>query len=132
MSECLIPLNKEMVLAVHAMTIERFGGTDGLRDGNLLDSALAQPFQTFGGKELYPGAAQKAARCAFGIASNHPFVDGNKRTAAAVLGLFLRLNGFRFAPAHSEFLSTMLGVADGSISFEGFAAWVEANAETVP
>ena len=95
-----------------------------MRDEGLLASALAQPFQTFGGEELYPTAVQKAARYAYGIASNHPFVDGNKRTATAVMGAFLRMNGLRFKPRHDEFLATMLGVADGSVSFERFTEWL--------
>ena len=70
-----------------------------MRDEGLLESALAQPFQTFGGKELYPSIAQKAARYAYGIASNHPFADGNKRTATAVMAAFLRMNGYKFKPS---------------------------------
>ena len=87
-------------------------------------SALALPFQAFGGLELSPSIAQKAARYAYGIASNHPFVDGNKRTATAVMGAFLRMNGHRFKPRHDELLAEMLGVADGSVSFEQRAEWV--------
>ena len=126
MRAVLEPLNKATVLAVHSAAIERFGGLDGVRDEGLLESALAQPFQTFGGKELYPTVAQKAARYAFGIASNHPFADGNKRTATAVMGMFLRQNGYRFKPRHDELLNIMIGVADGSISFEQLADWIDA------
>lgn len=121
------PLDKKTVLAIHAAAIERFGGTDGVRDEGLLESALAQPFQTFAGQELYPTAALKAARYAFGIASDHPFVDGNKRTATAVMGAWLRLGGHRFKPRHDELLSTMVGVADGSVSFEQLAEWLESQ-----
>lgn len=81
------PLSREDVLAIHSAAIARFGGADGVRDEGMLDSALAQPFQTFGGQELYATVAEKAARYAFGIISDHPFVDGNKRTATAVFGL---------------------------------------------
>ena len=68
--------SKEEVLVIHAAAIERFGGLDGLRDEGLLDSALAQPFQTFDGADLYPSAIDKACRYAFGIISDHPFIDG--------------------------------------------------------
>lgn len=119
------PIDKETAIAIHSAAIARFGGLDGVRDEGLLESALAQPFQTFGGEELYPTIAQKAARYAYGIASNHPFADGNKRTATAVMGAFLRMNGCRFEPGHDELLSTMLGVAEGSVSFEELASWVE-------
>ena len=124
MTELTESLDKETVLHVHSAAISRFGGLDGVRDEGLLESALAQPFQTFGGEGLYPTLAQKAARYAYGIASNHPFADGNKRTATAVLGTLLRMNGCRFKPRHDELLATMLGVADGSVSYEQLAEWV--------
>lgn len=129
MMESIEPLDTEVVLRIHSAAIARFGGLDGVRDEGLLESALAQPFQTFGGEELYPTLAQKAARYAYGIASNHPFADGNKRTATAVLGTFLRMNGCRFKPRHDELLATMLGVVDGSVSCEQFAEWVAAQVE---
>ena len=72
------------VITIHDASIRKFGGATGLRDENLLISALAQPFQTFEGVDLYPGVVAKACRCAFGIIANHPFIDGNKRTGAAV------------------------------------------------
>lgn len=119
-----VPLTKGQVLAIHSAAIARFGGLDGVRDEGLLESALAQPFQGFGGQDAYPAVAQKAARYAYGIASNHPFADGNKRTATAVMGAFLRMNGHRFKPRHDELLETMVGVADGSVSFDQLAEWV--------
>lgn len=118
------PIDRETALSIHSAAIARFGGLDGVRDVGLLESALAQPFQAFGGEELYPTVAQKAARYAYGIASNHPFVDGNKRTATAIMGTFLRINGLCFKPRHDELLATMLGVADGSVSFEQLAKWI--------
>ena len=126
MSE-LMHLSKDQVLAIHSAAIERFGGLDGVRDYGMLESALAQPFQGFGGEELYPTIAQKAARLAYGIASNHPFADGNKRTATAVMATFLRLNGCRFKPRHDELLATMVGVAEGSVSFDELVSWLEAQ-----
>lgn len=122
-------IDKETALAIHSAAIAKFGGLDGVRDEGLLESALAQPFQTFGGKELYPTVAQKAACYAYGIASNHPFADGNKRTATAIMGAFLRMNGCRFKPRHDELLETMMGVAEGSVSFERLAAWVGSQTE---
>ena len=125
MTEPAEPLGKDTVLQIHSAAIARFGGLDGVRDEGLLESALAQPFQTFEGEELYPSIAQKAARYAYGISSNHPFADGNKRTATAVMAAFLRINGYRFKPRHDELLANMVGVADGSISFEQLAEWLE-------
>ena len=116
--------SKEEVLVIHAAAIERFGGLDGLRDEGLLDSALAQPFQTFDGADLYPNAIDKACRYAFGIISGHPFIDGNKRTGAALLGTYLRMSGIDFRPGHAVFLKAMLGVADGSVSYDALVGWV--------
>lgn len=125
MSHQLRILGKESVLAIHSAAIERFGGLPGVRDEGLLDSALAQPFQTFDGKEIYPSLEQKAARYAYGIVSNHPFIDGNKRVATAVMASFLRCNGCQFRPKHEELLSIMMGVADGNISYKGLVEWLQ-------
>ncbi len=119
------PLTTETVLAIHAASLARFGGLDGIRDEGLLASALAQPFHTFGDDELYPTVAQKAARYAYGIISNHPFVDGNKRTATAVMGTFLRKAGYRFKPRHEDLLTTIMGVAAGPVSYEELVRWIE-------
>lgn len=89
----MIILSKKQVLALHSDLIREFGGTEGIRDEGLLESALAAPFQTFGGKPVYPSLQAKAARLGFGLVSNHPFVDGNKRTGAHVMLVFLALNG---------------------------------------
>lgn len=120
-----LAFSREEVLAIHAATIERFGGLGGLRDEGLLDPALAQPFQTFGGADLYPSAIDKACRYAFGIISNHPFLDGNKRTGAALLGAYLRMSGVDFRPVHAAFLKVMLGVADGSVSYDALVEWTK-------
>jgi death-on-curing protein len=85
-------VSKSMVLSIHARQIERFGGTPGVRDEGLLESALAQPKATFGGQFLHPTISEQAAAYLYHIAMNHPFIDGNKRTAFAVTDTFLRLN----------------------------------------
>ena len=95
-----------------------FGGLDGLRDEGLFDAAIEQPRQTFDGADLYPSAAEKAARYAYGIVNNHPFADGNKRTGGACVGMFLRLNDIKFKPRHDELLRTVYGVADGTLGYE--------------
>lgn len=120
-------LRREDVLAIHAAATDRFGGADGVRDEGLLDSALAQPFQAFAGRELYATTVEKAARYAFGIISDHPFVDGNKRTATAVMGAYLRLSGCAFEPRHDELLSIMMGAAAGEVSYEELVRWVAEN-----
>lgn len=115
----------EDALAIHARSIDRYGGIDGLRDRGLLESAIAQPQQTFDGVELYPSLAEKAARYAYGIIKNHPFADGNKRTGAAMLAVFLRANGVRFKPRLTDMQETIIQIADGTLGYEELVAWIE-------
>ena len=121
--------SQQDVLAIHAAAIARFGGLDGVRDEGMLKSALAQPFQTFGDKHSYPDPIEKACRYAFGIISGHPFLDGNKRTGAALLGTYLRVSGIDFKPDHASFLETILGVADGSVGYDELVRWVRNTVE---
>ena len=112
-------------LAIHARSIDRYGGIDGLRDQGLLESAIAQPQQTFDGVELYPSLAEKAARYAYGIIKNHPFADGNKRTGAAMLAVLPRANGVRFKPRLTDMQETIIQIADGTLGYEELVAWIE-------
>lgn len=123
-------LQKADVLAIHETAITMFGGLRGLRDEGMLDSALAQPHQTFGGIELYPTVEEKASRYAYGICQNHPFLDGNKRVATACLGVYLRLEGLRFKPSHDSLVKIMLGVASGVVSYEELLDWVRSETAT--
>ena len=88
----MIRLDKEQIKRLHAKMIEATGGSDGIRDEGLLESALAAPFQTFDGEELYPSILGKIARMTYGIITNHPFVDGNKRIGTYVMLVLLELN----------------------------------------
>lgn len=118
------PITKDEAIVVHAAVIAKFGGVDGVRDEGLLESALAQPLQSFDGAEFYPTDEAKACRYAYGIIKNHPFVDGNKRTATALMGASLRISGLAFRPRHDELLRAMLGVAEGSWDFDALVEWV--------
>lgn len=89
----MIRLSKPQILLLHEQLIAETGGSSGLRDEGMLDSALNAPFQAFGGEDVYPSLQQKAARLCFGLVKNHPFVDGNKRIGAHVMLVFLALNG---------------------------------------
>ena len=89
----MIRLSKPQILLLHEQLIAETGGSSGLRDEGMLDSALNAPFQTFGEEDVYPSLQQKAARLCFGLVKNHPFVDGNKRIGAHVMLVFLALNG---------------------------------------
>lgn len=98
-----------------------------MRDEGMLASALAQPFQTFGGRGALPECSRESVSVRCRDHLGHPFLDGNKRTGAALLGTYLRMCGVGFTPDHAEFLSAMLGVADGSMSYEELVDWVRIN-----
>jgi death-on-curing protein len=111
-------LTLDEVLQIHAEMIASFGGRDGVRDMALLESAIAQPSGRFGGAYLYDGFAQMAAAYLFGIAKNHAFIDGNKRTAAAAAIVFLKMNGVGFSCSNDELAAITEDVASGSKSRE--------------
>lgn len=118
------PFSREIAFALHRRAIERFGGSMGVRDAGLLDAALAQPWQTFGGVELYPTPEEKIARLCFEIVTQHPFTDGNKRAGALLLGVLLRREGHAFRPAAKDLLGTILGVASGSKGYRELLGFV--------
>ena len=107
----MIVLSKEQLLLLHEQLIKRYGGAYGVRDESLLDSALNAPFQSFDGKDLFPSVYQKAARLGYGLASNHAFVDGNKRIGAHAMLVFLALNRIRLDYTQEELSDLFLGVA---------------------
>lgn len=106
------------ILAIHQRLVEAFGGDPGLRDRGLLESAAAMPRATFGGEYLHPRLSDMAAACHFHLCRNHPFVDGNKRTAVAVAEVFLLINGQELTAPDDALLRLTFGVADGSLSKE--------------
>jgi death on curing protein len=116
-------LSREVMLAVHDEQLAEHGGQFGVRDMGLFDSASASPQQVASYGE--PTAANLAALYGYGIARNHPFLDGNKRTAFVAMELFLVLNGYRLAADDANCVLTMLDVAAGQISEEQFTAWIE-------
>ena len=117
-------LSKEQVLLLHTQLIEEFGGTDGVRDYNLLDSALETPFQSFAGEELYPTIQAKAARLGYGLIKNHTMLDGNKRIGTHAMLVFLALNGIEMKYTQKELYETVLSVAAGSLEYEDLLQWV--------
>ena len=104
----MIVLSKEQILVLHEQLIEETGGSSGLKDEGLLESALASPFQSFDGKDLFPSVYQKAARLGFGLASNHAFIDGNKRIGAHAMLVFLLLNGVEIEYSQEELIYLFL------------------------
>ena len=118
-------VDKRALLLLHAESLAEHGGSAGLRDKGLLDSALARPLNlvAYGESDF----ADLAASYAFGLAKNHPFVDGNKRAAFLSAGLFLTLNGFRLTASQVDATQAMLALAGSELSEEAFARWLRAN-----
>jgi len=125
-------LTLEEVLELHRMALEQSGGLGGVHDLAGLDSALAQPQMTFGGQELYPSLAEKAAALAFSLVCNHPFIDGNKRVAHAAMETFLLLNGWELAAGVDEQEQVMLQLAAGNLKREEFTDWVKVHLQERP
>ena len=117
-------LSKEQILMLHTQLIQQTGGSDGVRDYNLLDSALETPFQSFGGDELYPTIQAKAARLGYGLIKNHCMIDGNKRIGTHAMLVFLALNGIELKYTQKELYETILNVASGSGDYNGLLQWV--------
>jgi death on curing protein len=105
-----------VVLTIHDDQIARFGGTSGVRDEGLLQSALAQPQATFGGQLLHPSIAEQAAAYLYHLAMNHPFLDGNKRTAFAVMDTFLRLNSYSLNLTDNQAYDLVMQVVQGGMT----------------
>lgn len=118
-------LSTDEVLALHAQQIRLFSGAAGVRDLGLLESAVGNAAATFGGAFLNEPPFEMAAACLYGICRNHPFVDGNKRTATATALVFLDLNGVWIEAEEDEFYDLVIGVAEGSVEKTVIAAFFE-------
>jgi death-on-curing protein len=119
-------IQKRSLLFLHQSSLAAYGGSNGIRDEGLLDSALARPVNRYG-YEPSSDIPALAASYAYGITKNHPFVDGNKRAAFAAAGTFLMLNGLELEASETDAISAMLSLSAGEISEEEFASWVRAN-----
>lgn len=120
----IVWLEKALVLAVHDRQVAEHGGSAGIRDEGLLESALARPQQLHACGDPAPDLADLAAALAHGLARNHPFVDGNKRTAHVAYRTFLELNGAELAATDEEKYVAMLALAEGKLAERDFAAWL--------
>ena len=120
----MIRLSKPQILLLHEQLIAETGGSSGLRDEGMLDSALNTPFQTFAGKDVYPSLQQKATRLCFGLVKNHPFVDGNKRIGAHVMLVFLALNGIELQHTQAELSEVILQLAAGTLQSTDLLDWI--------
>jgi len=113
----------EQLLRLHERQVERFGGSPGQRDRGALESAAARPAMTFGGDDLYPDLAAKAAALLHSVVMNHPFVDGNKRVGAAAAELFLMVNGAGLPVTDVELEEVTLSLARGEMEIEPLTIW---------
>jgi death-on-curing protein len=123
----IVWISKRLALAIHDRQLAEHGGGTGVRDEALLDSALARPQQLFAYGDPPPDLAALAASLAFGLARNHPFVDGNKRTAAVCCEVFIRLNNASLQASDLELYPVYLGLAEGSLGETEFADWLRAH-----
>ena len=120
----MIKFSKEKVLLLHQLLAEATGGSIGVRDEGMLESALEQAFSSFDGQDLYPTKEEKGARIGFSLISNHAFVDGNKRIGIYVMLAFLEMNGIRIQCTDDDLVHVGLSVADGSMGYEQLLQWV--------
>lgn len=117
-------LSVNQIIRLHKALIEAFGGTDGLRDEGMLQSALAAPFQTFDGESIYPSLQAKAAQLGFGLVCNHPFLDGNKRIGAHAMLVFLSINGVELRYEQQELVDIILKIAAGRATRAALLQWI--------
>jgi death on curing protein len=115
----------ELVLTIHADLLQRYGGQPGLRDSGLLESALAQPRMTAGGKEIHKALFEKAAAYGFHVCNNHPFIDGNKRVAFVLMDIFLQKNGWEIISSEEEAYTVMISLASGKLSKAQLVSWLK-------
>ncbi len=120
----MIRFSKEKVLLLHQIMAQATGGSIGIRDEGLLESALEAAFSGFGGVDFYPTKEEKGARLGYSLISNHAFVDGNKRIGMYVMLTFLEVNGIRMDCSNEDVVRAGLSVAEGTMDYEGLLAWV--------
>jgi len=112
---------------IHEIIIERSGGSKGIRDKGILESAIYRPYQTFDGKELYSDPRDKAAAIFESIVSNHPFIDGNKRTAYVLMRLILLEHNLHIEAAEDDKYDFVIKAACGELTFEEIKTWIQLN-----
>jgi death-on-curing protein len=123
----MIKFSSEKVKLLHQLMAEATGGSVGVRDDGLLDSAIEGAFVTFDGVELYPSKEEKAAKLGYSLISNHAFVDGNKRIGVYVMLSFLELNGIHIEASDEDVIELGIRTAEGSMGQEDVLAWIRAH-----
>lgn len=123
----MIKIDNDKVLLLHQLIIESSGGSYELRDKGLLDSAINNAFQTFGGVDLYPTKEEKGAMLGYNLVSNHAFVDGNKRIGLLVMLSFFEINGVYLTYTDDDLIEIGLSLADGTMKYNDLLNWVKAH-----
>lgn len=123
----MIKFSKDKVLLLHKLIAEETGGSVGIRDEALLESALENAFSGFGGQEFYQSKEEKGARLGYTLISNHAFVDGNKRIGMYVMLTFLEVNGIRLDCTNDEIVEVGLAVASGVMDYDALLKWVRSH-----
>ena len=118
-------------LIIHELAIEKFGGGEGIRDMNLLESALQRPHATFDQQELYPTPIEKAAAIIESIVKNHPFADGNKRTGYILMRLMLLKSNLDIEASEEEKYKFVIRIAEGKSDFEEIKSWIKNEAKEI-
>lgn len=117
----------EDILKVHQFSIDRFGGGTGVRDLGGVASAIARPFQTFGGNDLYPSVFEKAAALGESLIVNHPFIDGNKRTGFLAMASFMAEEGYFLKATQEDAYNFTIQIASGIATFDQIVVWLKEN-----
>ncbi|EGO65249.1 type II toxin-antitoxin system death-on-curing family toxin [Acetonema longum] len=113
------------IILLHQKLIEQTGGSHGIRDISLIESAINRPLATFDGQDLYPSENAKIAAVTYSLVNNHAFVDGNKRVGVAAMLLLLRINGYRLPYTQQELVALGLSLANGSAAEKDILIWIE-------
>lgn len=125
----MILLTTDEIITLHSKLISRTGGSDGVRDINLLESALYSAVSGFDGFDAYPSIEEKSARLMYSLVNNHPFVDGNKRIGVLVMLMTLKLNNITIVYKQNELITLGLSVADGSCGYYDILKWIKNHIE---
>ena len=117
------------ILRLHELSIITYGGSQGIRDQGLMESAIARPYQTFGGEDLYPTVFEKAAALTESIIINHPFIDGNKRTGFLAMLIILEIGNLKITASNDATYNFTIQISTGEMKFEEIVLWLKNNTE---
>ena len=121
----------KIILRLHDLSIINYGGSQGIRDQGLMESAIARPYQTFDGEDLYPTVFEKASALAESIIINHPFIDGNKRTGLLAMLVILEIGNFKITASNDDTYNFTIQISTGEMKFEEIVFWLKNNTEAV-